>query len=145
VGLAWGIGHSGSEAAGADEPNTIQLGVFFGKGFGDLPDGLSYLRPFADTGAIVSQRPIGSAGKALAPNLATGKFQSVSNPAVETLNWGFSIQYSTYYLTNRSTVGPPKEEPLKQLVPLVEFSFDSPRGQITTATMDPGFAYVAVI
>jgi len=57
VGVAWGIGHSGSEAVGADEPNTIQPGVFFGKGFGDLPDGLSYLRPFAVTGAIVSQTP----------------------------------------------------------------------------------------
>jgi hypothetical protein len=87
---------------------------------------------------------IGSAGKALAPNLATGKFQSVSNLAVETLNLGFSIQYSTYYLTNRFDGGPPKEEPLKQLVPLVEFSFDSPRGQNTAATMNPGFACVAV-
>jgi hypothetical protein len=40
--------------------------------------------------------------------------------------------------------GAPKEEPLNQLVPLVEFSFDSPRGQYTAATMNPGFAYVAV-
>jgi hypothetical protein len=144
VGVAWGIGHSGSEAVGADQPNTIQPGVFFGKGFGDLPDGLSWLRPFAVTGAIVSQTPIGSAGKALAPNLTTGKFQSVPNPAVETLNWGFSIQYSTYYLTNRFNGGPPKEEPLNQLVPLVEFSFDSPLGQATGATINPGFAYAAV-
>ena len=37
-----------------------------------------------------------------------------------------------------------KGEPLNQLVPLVEFSFDSPRGQYTAATMNPGFAYVAV-
>ena len=29
-------------------------------------------------------------------------------------------------------------------MPLVEFSFDSPRGQYTAATMNPGFAYVAV-
>jgi hypothetical protein len=29
-------------------------------------------------------------------------------------------------------------------VPLVEFRFDSPRGQTTAATMNPGFAYVAV-
>jgi hypothetical protein len=54
------------------------------------------------------------------------------------------IQYSTYYLTSRFTGGPPKEEPLNQLVPLVEFSFDSPRGQYTAATMNPGFGYVAV-
>jgi hypothetical protein len=67
-----------------------------------------------------------------------------SLPTVETLHWGLSIQYSTYYLTSRFTGGPPKDEPLNQLLPLVEFSFDTPRGQNTAATMNPGFAYVAV-
>jgi hypothetical protein len=33
---------------------------------------------------------------------------------------------------------------LNQWVPLVEFRFDSPRGQYTAATVNPGFAYVAV-
>jgi hypothetical protein len=47
-------------------------------------------------------------------------------------------------LTSRFTGGPPKEEPLNQFLPLVEFSFDSPLGQSTAATMNPGFAYVAV-
>jgi hypothetical protein len=145
VGLAWGIGHSGAEAAGADGPNTIQPGIFFGKGFGDLPDSLSWLRPFAITGAIVDVAPIGSpGGRAFAPDLTTGGFQSVPNPGVNTLQWGFSVQYSTYYLTSRFTGGRPKQEPLNQLVPLVEFNFDSPRGQNTAATMNPGFAYVAV-
>jgi hypothetical protein len=32
---------------------------------------------------------------------------------------------------------------LNQGVPLVEFRFDSPRGQYTAATINPGFAYVA--
>ena len=50
----------------------------------------------------------------------------------------------TYYLTSRFTGGPPKDEPLKQFVPLVAFNFDSPLGQSTAATMNPGFAYVAV-
>jgi hypothetical protein len=81
---------------------------------------------------------------ALAPNLATGRFDSVLSPGVETLHWGFSIQYSTLYLTSRFDGGPPKNEPLNQWVPLIEFRFDSPRGQYTAATMNPGFAYVAV-
>jgi hypothetical protein len=68
----------------------------------------------------------------------------VLSPGVETLHWGFSIQYSTLYLTSRFDGGPPKEEPLNQWVPLVEFRFDSPRGQKTAATAGPGFAYVAV-
>jgi hypothetical protein len=143
AGTAWGIGQSGAQGVGADEPNTIQPAVFFGKGFGDLPDWLSWARPFAVTGAIVDALPVGPTGKALAPNL-TGKFEAVPVPQVQTLHWGFSLQYSTYYLTSRFTGGPPKAEPLNQLVPLVEFSFDSPLGQTTAATMNPGLAYVAV-
>ena len=142
--LAWGIAHSGSIGVGADAPNTIQAGVTFGKGFGDLPDSLSWLRPFAVTGSIVDEEPVGSGGRALVPNLATGSFQNLSSPAVETLHWGLSIQYSTLYLTNRFTGSSPKGEPLNQWVPLVEFRFDSPRGQKTVATANPGFAYVAV-
>jgi hypothetical protein len=143
AGALWGIGHSGAQVVGADEPNSFQPGVFFGKGFGDLPDWLGWLRPFAVTGAFVDELPFGTTTTALAPN-ATGKFQSVLVPTVETLHWGLSLQYSTYYITSRFTGGPPKEEPLNQLVPLVEFSFDSPRGQNTAATMNPGLAYVAV-
>jgi hypothetical protein len=142
--LAWGIGHSGSAAVGTDAPDTIQPGIFVGKGFGDLPASLSWLRPFAITAAVVDEVPLGSVGRALAPNLASGGFDRVISPAVETLHWGFSIQYRTLYLTSRFDGGPPKEEPLNQWVPLVEFRFDSPRGQPTAATANPGFAYVAV-
>jgi hypothetical protein len=93
----------------------------------------------------VDETPVGSTrAMALAPNLATGRFDTMLSPGVETLHWGFSIQYSTLYLTSRFDGGPPKDEPLNQLVPLVEFKFDSPRGQYTAATMNPGFAYVAV-
>ncbi|WP_074123249.1 hypothetical protein [Bradyrhizobium sp. AS23.2] len=127
VGLAWGIGHSGAVAIGADAPHTIQPGIFFGKGFGDLPDSFSWLRGFAVTGSVVDEVPIGSGGTALAPNPVAGGFNNVFSPAVETMHWGFSIQYSTLYLTSRFDGGPPKEEPLNQLVPLVEFRFDSPR------------------
>jgi hypothetical protein len=143
VGVAWGIGQSGAQAVGADEPNTIQPGIFFGKGFGDLPEWLAWARPFAITGAVVDEIPAGPTGKALTSNPATGKFDAELVPQVNVLHWGFSLQYSTYYLTSRFTGGPPKEEPLNQLVPLVEFSFDTAFGQSTAATMNPGFAYVA--
>ena len=144
AGVAWGIGHSGAVEVGAGEPNSIQPGLFFGKGFGDLPDWLAWARPLVITGAIVDELPIGTTGNTLAPNLTTSRFETILVPQVETFHWGFSIQYSTYYLTSRFTGGPPKEEPLNQFIPLVEFSFDSPRGQNTSATMNPGFAYVAV-
>jgi hypothetical protein len=144
AGLLWGIGHSGAQGIGADEPSTIQPGIFFGKGFGDLPGWLAWLRPFAVTGAIVDEFPLRATTTALAPSLTTGRLESIFVPSAETLHLGFSIQYSTYYLTSRFTGGAPKDEPLKQLLPLVEFSFDSPRGQRTAGTMNPGLAYVAV-
>jgi len=144
VSLAWGIAHSGAIGVGTDAPNTIQPGITFGKGFGDLPDSLSWLRPFAVTASFADQEPVGSGGRALVPNLATGSFQNLVSPAVETLHWGFSIQYSTLYLTDRFTGSSPTKEPLNQWVPLVEFKFDSPSGQKTLATANPGFAYVAV-
>jgi hypothetical protein len=51
AGLAWGIGRSGAVGVAANGPDTIQPGLFFGKGFGDLPNSLAWLRPFAVTGA----------------------------------------------------------------------------------------------
>jgi hypothetical protein len=62
---------------------------------------------------------------------------------VPIVHWGFSVQFSTYYLTSRFTGGPPKEEPVNQLVPLVELAFDTPFGERTKGTMNPGFDYVA--
>jgi hypothetical protein len=75
--------------------------------------------------------PFGAKTTALGFGAASGKAQSILVPTIETLHWGLSIQYSTYYLTSRFTGGPPKDEPLNQLLPLVEFSFDTPRGQNT--------------
>jgi hypothetical protein len=75
----------------------------------------------------------------------TGQLGPMLTRNVDTLHWGLALEFSTLYLTSRFTPGKlPKEEPLNQLVPLVEFSFDSPRGQKTVATMNPGLSYVAV-
>ena len=75
----------------------------------------------------------------------TGQLVPMLTRNVDTLHWGFAVEFSTLYLTSRFTPGKlPKQEPVNQLVPLVEFSFDSPRGQKTSATMNPGLSYVAV-
>src|SRR5260221_63228 len=58
-----------------------------------------------------------------------------------TLALGFSKVYRTSRFTPDNLL---KEEPLSQLVPLVEFSFVPPRGEKTAATMNPGLSYVAV-
>ena len=57
------------------------------------------------------------------------------------LHWGAALEFSTFYLTDRFTGGPPKEEPLFQWVPLVEFSIDTPRRGKSSAIASPGIAY----
>jgi hypothetical protein len=114
------------------------------KGLGDLPDSLAWLRPFGITGAFTLEHPMTGASTNSGDPL-TGQLGSMLTPNVDTLHWGFAIEFSTLYLTNTFNPGkPPQEEPLNQLVPLVEFSFVSPRGQKTVATMNPGLSYVAV-
>src|SRR5262249_33409134 len=56
--LAWDVGHSGAQGVGANGPDAIHPGIFFGKGFGDLPDSLAWLRPFGITGAVTLEQPM---------------------------------------------------------------------------------------
>ena len=144
AGLAWGIGGSGAQGIGANNPNTLLPGIFFGKGFGDLPNSLSWLRPFAITGAVTLEHPMTATSTNLGIDPQTGQLGLIATRDVDITHWGLSIQYSTYYLTSRFTPGKlPKDEPLYQFIPLVEFAFDTPRGEKTAATMNPGLAYVA--
>jgi hypothetical protein len=142
--LAWGIQNSGAQGVNANAPNTIRPGLFFGKGFGDLPDSVSWLRPFGVTAAIVLEHPTGSVSKNFGIDPINGRLGPMTTSNVDILHWGFAVEFSTLYLTSRFTGGPPKEEPLNQLVPLVEFAFDSSRGTKTIATINPGLSYVAV-
>src|SRR5438477_6000666 len=52
IGLSVEWGGTGSSSAGADPFNTYTPTLFFGKGFGDLPDSLPWLRPIAVTGQV---------------------------------------------------------------------------------------------
>jgi hypothetical protein len=144
AGLSWGIGHSGAQGIGANAPDLIVPGIFFGKGFGDLPNGLSWLRPFGITGAVSLEHSMAGTAINFGIDEQTGQLSPMVIRKVDTLHWGFALEFSTLYLTSRFTPGKlPKKEPLNQLVPLVEFSFDSPRGEKTKATMNPGLSYVA--
>jgi len=137
--LTWGIGGSGAQGVGANSPNTLLPSITFGKGFGDLPDELAWLRPFGITGAFSAEIPTSPSSVNFGFDPTTGGFGPMAGANVEILHWGFAIEYSTLYLTNRFKPGQlPKDEPLHQFVPLVEFAFDSPRDQKTAATMNPG-------
>ena len=123
--------------------STVLPGVFFGKGFGELPDALAWARPFAVTGALSVEVPTSRRSTAL-DNSTPGELAPTSFQTDTILHWGLSLQYSTFYLTPRFTAGKlPRGEPLDQFIPLVEFAFDTPVGKKTAATINPGIAYVA--
>ncbi len=141
--LVYGIGHSGAQAVGADLPNTLSPGLFIGKGFGDVSDEHAWLRPFAVTGALVAELPLQRTTTNLNYQPASNQFTQVATDNVPILHYGFALEYSPYYLGSRFKPGElPSEEPLRQLLPLIEFGFDTPRGQATRATANPGVAYV---
>jgi hypothetical protein len=72
LGLAVDVGGTGSKEVGADSFSTWTPALFFGKGLGDLPQGLPWLRPLAITGLVgvaipSSARTDGSPNPAVLP------------------------------------------------------------------------------
>jgi hypothetical protein len=126
LGIDSEIGGTGSKAIGADRFSTIVPGFFFGKGFGDLPDSLWILRPFALTGRVGVSFPTRSnVGDERVPN---------------NLEWGFALEYSLIYLQGQvKDIG--LRAPFDRLIPVVEFPMETPlnRGRTpTTGTINPG-------
>jgi hypothetical protein len=120
IGVNAELGGTGSRAI-ADNFSTISPTVYVGKGMGDLPDSLAYLRPVAITA---------EAG----PALSTGAGQPSA------FNYGFTVQYSLPYLQQHvHDAGLP--QPFANLIPLVEIPLSRSQGQ-TTGTVNPGFIWV---
>jgi hypothetical protein len=121
------LGDTGSKALGVDSFTTYTPTVYFGKGFGDLPDGLKYLKPIALTGTV---------GVAI-PGQSANFDGSLNSDA---LQWGFALEYSLSYLQQHvEDIGLPK--PLSDCTPLVEFNMNTPfdqSGETTTGTINPG-------
>jgi hypothetical protein len=120
-GIEWEVGGTGSKRV-AEQSSTYTPTIKFGKGFGDLPDSLKYLRPFAVTGTVGYAIP-GGGGE---PN---------------SIEWGGAIEYSLLYL--QSNV---RDEGfgnfVSHLTPLVEFALSSPTdGSGTTGTINPGLLW----
>ena len=66
IGLGMEVGGTGSRSLGADSFSTWTPGIFFGKGFGDLPEALRFLKPFALTGQAGIAIPLARA-RAVSP------------------------------------------------------------------------------
>jgi hypothetical protein len=147
VGLSIEWGGSGAASVGADPFNTYTPTIYFGKGFGDLPDTLSWIRPVAVTGQI---------GYAIPGRTSTTTFgiDAVSgDPTVDTefhprvLNWGATLQYSMPYLKS-AVVDLGLPDFINHLIPLVEANLQTPvantltSGTQTTGTINPGVIWV---
>jgi hypothetical protein len=139
--IEWG--GSGAAAVGAEPVTSYTPTLFFGKGFGGLPDEMRWMRPFAITGQIGYAIPAQSTTTTFDSD--SGTFDVENNPNV--LVWGGSIQYSMPYLkSNVADLGLP--DIINRLVPIVEASLETPvtntltSGTVTTGTINPGVIYV---
>jgi len=138
AGIDWDIGHSGSSRVGAEPFSTVTPALFFGKGFGDLPETAKLWRPFALTGQL---------GIGIPSRSSTSTTNDEGETSVErnpnTLVWGFTLQYSIPYLQSYvQDMG--WREPFNRLIPIVEFNFSTAlnRGQSgTTGTINPGLLW----
>jgi hypothetical protein len=130
IGVAAEIGGTGRASIGADRFSTITPTLFFGKGFGDLPDSLAVLRPFALTGQVGVSFPTRST-----VGQGADKERIRNN-----LEWGIALEYSLIYLQSQ-VKGIGLRAPFDRLIPLVEFPMETPlnRGRPpTTGTVNPG-------
>ena len=130
-GVSGDIGGTGSSKVGAESFSTISPTFFFGKGLGDLPSSMAFLRPLAVTGVV-------------GPNFPTrATTRGVENPT--TLTWAFTVQYSLMYLQSAvKDVG--LGAPFNRMVALVELPLqtclDADCGGQTTWTVNPGVAWI---
>jgi hypothetical protein len=147
VGLSVEWGGTGSASVGAESFNHYVPNIYFGKGLGDLPDTLSWIRPVAITGQVGYSIP--------ARNFTTifGIDPDTGNQTVDTefhprvLNWGGTIQYSMPYLKS-AVVDLGLPDFINHLIPLVEATMQTPvantltSGTLTTGTINPGVIWV---
>lgn len=147
AGLSIEWGGSGAQSVGAERFTTYTPTLYFGKGFGDLPSSLGWLRPFAITGQIGYAIPSSPRTTTAGVNPDTGDQTIDMEYHPRVLTWGGSVQYSLPYLTsNVVDLGLPKF--FNRLIPIVEAQFSTPvsntltSGTLTTGTINPGVIWV---
>jgi len=112
LGLDVDWAHTGAvNHGGADDHTTLSPTFDFGKGFGDLPASLMWLKAFAITGNIGMSFPT--------------RINSNGDLNQNTFNAGFAIEYSLEYLQHHvKDVGIPA--PFDRFIPLVEITSTTP-------------------
>jgi hypothetical protein len=141
IGLGVEVGGTGGRSVGADSFSTWAPGIFFGKGFGDLPNEVKFLKPFAITGQLGVAIPTSASTRSVTIDVQTGERDIEVERHPDVLEWGFALEYSLIYLQSQ-VQDVHLHPPLDRLIPLVEFAFETPlnRGEEgqTTGTINPG-------
>jgi hypothetical protein len=147
VGLSVEWAGTGAENVGGDPFNTYTPTLYFGKGLGDLPDTLSWLRPVAITGQVGYAIPGRNSTTTFDIDPGSGATTADTEFHPRVLEWGGSLQYSMPYLKSAVTdLGLP--DFINHLIPLVEASLQTPvgntlsSGTTTTGTINPGVLWV---
>lgn len=125
IGFKGEIGSTGSQQIGNSPFSTWTPTLYFGKGFGDLPDSVWLLKPLGITGTAGVSLPT-----------------STSTP--DALELGLAVEYSIIYLQEHvHDFG--IRGPLSRMIPLVEVAFESPfnqgQGGLITGTINPGIIW----
>ncbi|MEY2492893.1 MAG: hypothetical protein QOH24_1844 [Verrucomicrobiota bacterium] len=144
LGLGVEIGGTGSRSVGADSFSTWTPGIFFGKGFGDLPEALRFLKPLALTSLAGIAIPTSASTRSVTIDELTSVRSVNIERHPEVLEWGFALEYSVIYLQSQ-VQDMHLHAPFDRLIPLVEFALETPlnrgaRGQ-TTGTVNPGIIW----
>ena len=140
AGVSWDVGGTGTKKIGAESFDTVTPQLFFGKGFGDLPDAVEFLKPLALTGAFGLDIPTRRHNQTISVgDEGDVEVERELNPKV--VQWGFAVQYNLQYLQSFvRDVGLPT--PFNRLIPLVEFAMqtpvEGPQSGRTTGTVNPG-------
>ncbi|HSN19970.1 MAG TPA: hypothetical protein VLS49_04790 [Usitatibacter sp.] len=138
VGVDWDIGNTGAKSVGAETFSTVTPALFAGRGFGDLPDSMRFLRPLAVTGSL---------GVGIPSRSSTASVDEDGNTSVErhphTLGIGLALEYSLPYLQSFvKDLG--LREPFNRIIPLVELAMEKPLdrgGGSWSGTVNPGLIW----
>ena len=147
AGLSIEWGGTGSQNVGAEPFNVYTPTLYFGKGLGDLPDTLSWLRPIAVTGQIGYAIPGRNSTTTFGIDPDSGDVTADTEFHPRVLNWGGTIQYSMPYLKS-AVVDLGLPDFINRFIPIVEATLQTPvantltSGTKTTGTINPGFLWI---
>ena len=142
AGVAVELGGVGPKRV-AERITTVTPSLFFGKGFGDLPESLNFLKPMAVTGSLGVNVPSRRRTVSLTLNEDDEVEREVERHPT-TISYGIALMYSIPYLQSIvRDVG--LGAPFDRMFPIVEFNFETPvsgpEKRRTTAFANPGVVW----